>query len=743
MKKKAETVNYKASNDNVEIEQQNVEEVFDDRCCAQLKRFPGHTWAILMTELCERSSYYGVKTFLVLYLVSYLKMEKSTGKAVYHAFSMLSFFTGVIGAMVADSFTGKFKLIFWTLIVYSIAEVTITLTSLPFIGQKSSIGPLVGLFVMAAATGNIKPCVAAFGGEQINQKDTSLLSKFFALFYMSVNVGALISTLFIPILRTTIKCFGDDCYPAIFGINTGLILIATFSFMIGSRFYNKVQPEGNMITTVAKIVWCALTSKKSPDAPRKQHWLFRADHKYSVTEIEDVKALLKVLVMYIPLPVFWALFLQTGSSWTLQAEQMDGEMFDGGFHLRSDQIQFFNPLLVLIMIPLFDIIIYPMLERCRIPLSPLKKMTIGMFLAAVAFVVCGFMQIKIQSVEEIAKPNPGKANVDFINASPCETLFINKESFFSIELPYGKKSGYLPGQSGLQTLNILGQKCFNNENYKHDVSVTFSRGVYQTAVININNEGTFNITVLNQYFPEVNVETADSNVRVIMVPDSNTTGIGNLTFQHYLDSEKNVLLRNFSSYNTSYTSLLADEYYIEFIENSGTKLEIKLPSIGKFGTFGAYTVLLKRPKYQMYSKTLVAEIYQDRAPTTVHRIMQLPQYVILTAAEIMFSVTGLEFAYSQSPASMKSVIQAFWIVTSAFGDLIVVILSVAKPVNGVDKEMFLYAGVMVVVAFIFALMSCFYYTYSDFSGNKTEVNPLDALEEDELELKKSVSSTHL
>ena len=61
-----------------------------------------------------------------------------------------------------------------------------------------------------------------------------------------------------------------------------------------------------------------------------------------------------------------------------------------------------------------------------------------------------------------------------------------------------------------------------------------------------------------------------------------------------------------------------------------------------------------------------------------------------------------------------------------------------------DKEMFLYAGVMVVVAIIFALMSHFCYTYSDFSGNNAEVTPLDARdEEDEFDIKKSISSTHL
>lgn len=35
------------------------------------------------------------------------------------------------------------------------------------------------------------------------------------------------------------------------------------------------------------------------------------------------------------------------------------------------------------------------------------------------------------------------------------------------------------------------------------------------------------------------------------------------------------------------------------------------------------------------------------APNTVHMAWQIPQYFLLTCAEVLFSVTGLEFSYSQ------------------------------------------------------------------------------------------------
>lgn len=60
---------------------------------------------------------------------------------------------------------------------------------------------------------------------------------------------------------------------------------------------------------------------------------------------------LHVLVLYIPLPIFWALYDQQGSGWTFQAVRMDGDI--GFFTILPDQMQVVNPLLILAFIPLF------------------------------------------------------------------------------------------------------------------------------------------------------------------------------------------------------------------------------------------------------------------------------------------------------------------------------------------------------------------------------------------------------
>lgn len=56
----------------------------------------------------------------------------------------------------------------------------------------------------------------------------------------------------------------------------------------------------------------------------------------------------------------------------------------------------------------------------------------------------------------------------------------------------------------------------------------------------------------------------------------------------------------------------------------------------------------------------------------------IPQFVVMTLGEVMYSVTGLEFSYSQSPESMKSVIQSAWQLTVGVGNLLVVIITGLK-----------------------------------------------------------------
>lgn len=115
---------------------------------------------------------------------------------------------------------------------------------------------LLGLGLIAVGSGGIKPCVAAFGGDQFKiPEQAKQLALFFSLFYFSINLGSLISTTVTPILREDVKCFDDDdCFSLAFGVPGALMIISIFIFLIGKFLYVMKPPTGNMFVKVYQCI---------------------------------------------------------------------------------------------------------------------------------------------------------------------------------------------------------------------------------------------------------------------------------------------------------------------------------------------------------------------------------------------------------------------------------------------------------------------------------------------------------
>lgn len=86
----------------------------------------------------------------------------------------------------------------------------------------------------------------------------------------------------------------------------------------------------------------------------------------------------------------------------------------------------------------------------------------------------------------------------------------------------------------------------------------------------------------------------------------------------------------------------------------------------------------------------------------------------------MFSVTGLEFSFTQAPASMKSVLQALWLLTVTFGNVLVVVIAKIKISNSQAVEFFFYATLMAIDVCIFIYLAI-KYKYR----NETDMNQVD------------------
>lgn len=80
--------------------------------------------------------------------------------------------------------------------------------------------------------------------------------------------------------------------------------------------------------------------------------------KFQRQFVDDVRSLLRVLVMFLPVPIFWAIYDQQGSLWTIQALEMNCRIWgekDSQYLLLPDQMQTLNAVLILAFIPIFQV----------------------------------------------------------------------------------------------------------------------------------------------------------------------------------------------------------------------------------------------------------------------------------------------------------------------------------------------------------------------------------------------------
>lgn len=126
----------------------------------------------------------------------------------------------------------------------------------------------------------------------------------------------------------------------------------------------------------------------------QDHWLDHAEDKCGAKLVLDTKKVLNVLVMYIPLPMAWALHTQQESRWVFQAAKLNGDI--GFYTIKPDQIMLFNSIFAIVLIPLFENYLFPLFSKIGIK-NPLQKMAVGGFLTGVAFVISGLLELQAQT----------------------------------------------------------------------------------------------------------------------------------------------------------------------------------------------------------------------------------------------------------------------------------------------------------------------------------------------------------
>ena len=320
------------------------------------KKTPAGIPYILVNEAAERFSFYGSRCILVFFMTHLLRSASGAlapvtaeqSKTWFHLFVSAVYFTPLLGALISDIWLGKYRTILWFSVLYCFGFLALAI-------DHTRLGLAAGLILIAIGSGIIKPCVSANVGDQFGETNKHLINRVYHWFYFAINLGAAISNLLIPEL---LERYGAT---VAFGVPGVFMALATIAFWLGREKFVHIPRAG-----IEFVKEC-----------------FSG---------EGIRAIGKLSIIYLFVAPFWALFDQMDSSWMLQAEKMNRHWL--GYTWLPTQIVAVNPLMILILIPIFSYVVYPAINKV-FPLTSLRKIGLGLLLAGSPFVVSALIETKI------------------------------------------------------------------------------------------------------------------------------------------------------------------------------------------------------------------------------------------------------------------------------------------------------------------------------------------------------------
>lgn len=664
-------------------------------------KYPRGAFFILAGYLLERFVYYGLFGGAVFYMQRMLGFSSSSASTVKAVMEGLIYLAPIAGAILADTYLGKARTVFIMCCCYTVGALIYSLSSAtPIMASvdAAKVTGISGLLVLGIAAGLMKAVYSSLGADQFKvPEQREQQQRFFYAFYWMINAGAFLGQFMTAQLRDTVQCFGDDCYLLPYLILVGFMAVSTTIFALGRSRYIEAPPD-TMLLRAMRCVTHAVRRKWDGADDKAAHWVDRARDRFDGDLIRDVKITLRVLLLFCTYPLFWALFYQTSTGMIFQAKRLDGRVGES-YRIPPEMSSTINPLLILTLIPLFDQVIYPLLGRLGVLTSTTSRMIAGMAFAVSSFIVYALVNM---SVEQTLIPST-HARLHVYNALPCEAaLHLPPELHLVDEAGerMAKKELMIPlaGQVALPEVEVGGAA----QKVEVQVSKSCAAGGDLTPVQVVLLGAHESSLVLTAAGPRplapsleyLKNEDAEAKVRVIVVEGD----VAEVTLKYETQEEKFPITDGLSEFQ-----ILSPKPYEVMVGGAGV--------VGAANVFqdGVYDVVVLGGAGEDEG----VRVFPMTAPSSVHMGWLFPQYFLLTVGEVLFSVSGMDFAYSEAPAAMKSILQAANLFTITVGLWLFAGLKAISSAtrafeHRASHEALLYAGLMAANTIIFTLLLRWY-----------------------------------
>ncbi|KAJ6842020.1 uncharacterized protein M6B38_304155 [Iris pallida] len=230
---------------------------------------------ILGNEICDRFAAAGFNANMVSYLTTELHMPLVESTNTLNNFSGTASLTPIIGALVADSFAGRFWTITAGSVIYQLGMITLTVSAvMPALRpppcpdtetdcQRANAWQLMilygSLLLTAIGTGGIRPCVVAFGADQFdlsNPRPKPRKWNFFNLYFFAMGLAVLLALTVVVYIQDNVG-WGWG-----FGIPTIAMFMSVVAFVVGYPLYIKLKPGGTPLTRLAQVVVAAFRKRE-------------------------------------------------------------------------------------------------------------------------------------------------------------------------------------------------------------------------------------------------------------------------------------------------------------------------------------------------------------------------------------------------------------------------------------------------------------------------------------------------
>ncbi len=390
---------------------------------------PKGLWVLFGTEMWERFNFYGMRALLTLFMVNSLLMKEDEASLIYGGFLGLCYLTPMLGGFIADRFFGNRNCILLGGVMMAIGQLFLFASASMFSADLSFATTLMwtALTIIIFGNGFFKPNISSMVGSLYPKQEKSKLDSAFTIFYMGINLGALLGQFICPFLGDVKDSGGiRDIHAFKWGF-----LAAAIAMLIGTTIFfflkNKyvVSPDGKALGGLpSKRESSDFEEGEAEKAVFSMQSILIAviafvalffGIKYCISGTNVVKTVIypiiyasgltlagliisdtsltkiereRIFVIYIVsffVIFFWGAFEQAGSSLTFIADyQTDTNIF--GWKMPPSMVQIFNGIFVVMLALPFSMLWDKLRAAGKEPLSPMKQ-AVGLFLIALSYLI--------------------------------------------------------------------------------------------------------------------------------------------------------------------------------------------------------------------------------------------------------------------------------------------------------------------------------------------------------------------